>query len=210
MNVEVSGQSLPSSSQTAVRGDRVARTREAIVSSTLTLAQNGEVAPIVRDIAKLAGVSARTVFQHFADTAELYVAVLGRVLVTLIGESPDLNRQWPLDQRIAVVVGQRAERYEPVRPMWTFIQTLQRRSAEAAAKILEFYAGNREQIADSFSPELSALAGDKRERTLNALALALTPESWIVLRERLGLTVEQAREEWHFIVKAVFSDDGGR
>ena len=53
----------------AGRGDRVARTREAIVSSTLTLAMEGEVAPIVRDIAKLAGVSARTVFQHFADTA---------------------------------------------------------------------------------------------------------------------------------------------
>jgi AcrR family transcriptional regulator len=66
--------------QQAGRGDRVARTREAIVSSTLTLAMEGEVAPIVRDIAKLAGVSARTVFQHFADTAELYVAVLGRVL----------------------------------------------------------------------------------------------------------------------------------
>jgi hypothetical protein len=27
-----------------------------------------------------------------------------------------------------------------------------------------------------------------------------------VLRERLGLTVEQAREEWRFIVKAIFSD----
>ena len=47
----------------------------------------GEVAPIVRDIAKLAGVSARTVFQHFADTAELYVAVLGRVLTGLRGEA---------------------------------------------------------------------------------------------------------------------------
>jgi AcrR family transcriptional regulator len=69
----------------AGRGDRVARTREAIVSSTLTLAMEGEVAPIVRDIAKLAGVSARTVFQHFADTAELYVAVLGRVLTNLAG-----------------------------------------------------------------------------------------------------------------------------
>ena len=44
-----------------------------------------------------------------------------------------------------------------------------------------------------------------RERTLNALAMALTPESWIVLRERLGLTVEQAREEWRFIVKAIFN-----
>ena len=78
MDVELS--TMQPQLQHAGRGDRVARTREAIVSSTLTLAMEGEVAPIVRDIAKLAGVSARTVFQHFADTAELYVAVLGRVL----------------------------------------------------------------------------------------------------------------------------------
>ena len=192
--------------QHAARGDRVARTREAIVSSTQTLAQDGEVAPIVRDIAKLAGVSARTVFQHFADTAELYVAVLGRVLTTVTGGQPEINRQWPLDQRIGVVVNHRAERYETVRPMWTFIQTLQRRSADAAARILSLYSGNREQIADTFGPELSALPGDKRERTLNALSVALTPESWIVLRERLGLTVEQAREEWRFMMKAIFND----
>jgi AcrR family transcriptional regulator len=192
--------------QHAARGDRVARTREAIISSTLTLAQDGEVSPIVRDIAKLAGVSARTVFQHFADTAELYVAVLGRVMTSVLGETPQLNRQLPLDQRIGVVVDQRAERYETVRPMWTFLQTLQRRSAEAAAKLLQVYAGNREQISDSFGPELSALPGEKRERTLNALNVALTPETWIVLRERLGLTVDQAREEWRFIVKAIFSD----
>jgi AcrR family transcriptional regulator len=192
--------------QHAARGDRVARTREAIVSSTQTLAQDGEVAPIVRDIAKLAGVSARTVFQHFADTAELYVAVLGRVLAAVTGGPAEINRQWPLDQRIGVVVNHRAERYETMRPMWTFIQTLQRRSADAAARIVQLYSGNRDQIADTFGPELSALPGEKRERTLNALSVALTPESWIVLRERLGLTVEQAREEWRFILKAIFSD----
>jgi AcrR family transcriptional regulator len=192
--------------QHAARGDRVARTREAIVSSTQTLAQDGEVAPIVRDIAKLAGVSARTVFQHFADTAELYVAVLGRVLATVTSGPAEINRQWPLDQRIGVVVNHRAERYETVRPMWTFIQTLQRRSADAATRIVQLYSGNRDQIADTFGPELSALPGEKRERTLNALSVALTPESWIVLRERLGLTVEQAREEWRFILKAIFSD----
>src|SRR5688572_12702235 len=61
---------------TPARGDRVAGTREAIIGSALALALAGAVAPIVRDIAKAAGVSARTVFQHFADTAELYVAVL--------------------------------------------------------------------------------------------------------------------------------------
>lgn len=191
--------------QNAGRGNRVARTREAIVSSTLTLAMEGEVAPIVRDIAKLAGVSARTVFQHFADTAELYVAVLGRVLTSLRGDAPASAAGVALDDRISAVVGQRAGNYEQLLPMWTFVETLQHRSSEAGAQVTEMYTTNREQLAECFGEELTTLPGEKRERTLNALAMALTPESWIVLRDRLGLTVEQAREEWSFIVKAIFN-----
>ena len=189
--------------QQAGRGERVARTREAIVSSTLTLAMEGEVAPIVRDIAKLAGVSARTVFQHFAHTAELYVAVLGRVLTGLGGEAapaPD----GALDDRISAVIGQRAGRYDKLLPMWTFVETLQRRSSEAGEQVNQLYTANREQLAEYFGEELTGLSDEKRERALNALSLALAPESWIVLRDRLGLTSDQAREEWRFIVKAIF------
>ncbi len=207
MDVELSNQ--PSQAQHAGRGDRVARTREAIVASTLTLAMEGEVAPIVRDIAKLAGVSARTVFQHFADTAELYVAVLGRVLSTLASDPPakgGTGNQGALDERISAAIGQRAGRYEKLVPMWTFVETLQRRSSEAGDKVSQLYTTNREQLAQSFGEELTVLPGDSRERTLNAVAMTLTPEGWIVLRERLGLTVEQAREEWRFIVKAIFKD----
>jgi AcrR family transcriptional regulator len=189
--------------QQAGRGDRVARTREAIVSSTLTLAMEGEVAPIVRDIAKLAGVSARTVFQHFADTAELYVAVLGRVLTGLRGEAHPAPGT-ALDERISAVIGQRAGRYEKLLPMWTFVETLQRRSSEAGEQVSQLYTANREQLAECFGEELTGLSGEQRERALNALAMALAPESWIVLRERLGLTSDQAREEWRFIVKAIF------
>jgi AcrR family transcriptional regulator len=205
MDVDLSSQ--PSQAQHAGRGDRVARTREAIVASTLTLAMEGEVAPIVRDIAKLAGVSARTVFQHFADTAELYVAVLGRVLANLANDPPAASAppsQSGLDERISAAIGQRAGRYEKLVPMWTFVETLQRRSSEAGEKVNHLYISNREQLAETFSAELTGLQGESRERTLNALAMALTPEGWIVLRERLGLTVEQAREEWRFIVKAIF------
>ncbi len=189
--------------QQAGRGDRVARTREAIVSSTLTLAMEGEVAPIVRDIAKLAGVSARTVFQHFADTAELYVAVLGRVLTGLRGEAQPAPGG-ALDERISAVIGQRAGRYEKLLPMWCFVETLQRRSSEAGEQVTQLYTSNREQLAEYFGEELTGLSGEKRERALNALSMALAPESWIVLRERLGLTNDQAREEWRFIVKAIF------
>jgi AcrR family transcriptional regulator len=187
------------------RGDRVARTRDAIVGSALALAIAGEVAPIVRDIAKMAGVSARTVFQHFADTAELYVAVLGRVLAAALGEAPDLNMSFPLDERIAMIIHQSSERSERLLPMWTFIETLQRRSSEASDMVVQLYAANRAQLASCFERELAALPVESRERTLNALAMAVAPESWVVLRHRLGLSVEQARDELAFVYRAVFN-----
>jgi AcrR family transcriptional regulator len=189
---------------TPARGDRVARTREAIVGSALALALAGEVAPIVRDIAKMAGVSARTVFQHFADTAELYVAVLGRVLAAALGEV-DFNMSLPLDERIAMIINQCSERGERLLPMWTFVETLQRRSTEASEMIVQMYSANRGQVASWFEHELAALPAESRERTLNALAMALAPESWVVLRERLGLSVEQARDELMFVTRAVLS-----
>ena len=190
--------------QTPARGDRVARTRDAIVGSALALALAGEVAPIVRDIAKMAGVSARTGFQHFADTAELYVAVLGRVLAAAFGEV-DFNIAWPLDERIATIINQCSERSERLLPMWTFVETLQRRSTEASEMIVQMYTANRVQLSSWFEHELAALPADARERTLNALAMALAPESWVVLRERLGLSVEQARDELAFVARAVLN-----
>ena len=162
------------------------------------------MAPIVRDIAKMAGVSARTVFQHFADTAELYVAVLGRVLTAALGEI-DFNIALALDERIAMIINQCSERGERLLPMWTFVETLQRRSVEASDMIVQMYTANRVQLAQWFEHELAALPAESRERTLNALAMALAPESWVVLRERLGLSVEQARDELGFVARAVLN-----
>jgi AcrR family transcriptional regulator len=190
---------------TPARGDRVARTREAIIASALALAVAGQVAPIVRDIAKMAGVSARTVFQHFADTAELYVAVLGRVMAAALGDVPDLNLAWGLDERIAMIINQCSQRGERLLPMWTFVETLQQRSSEASDMIVQMYTANRAQLAVWFEHELAILPTESREHTLNALAMALAPESWVVLRQRLGLSVEDARDELGFVSRAVFN-----
>lgn len=192
------------------RVDRVARTREAIVASALALATSGQVAPIVRDIAQMAGVSARTVFQHFADTAELYVAVLGRVLASLVGEAPELVATAPIEERIARLLNKCAERYEQLRPMWTFVETLQLRSTEAANMVSQVYSTNSANLAQAFAPELGALPPEARQRALTALALAIAPESWVVLRQRLGLSVDQAREELGFVVKSVFAAEVAR
>jgi AcrR family transcriptional regulator len=200
----------PHQLQHAGRGDRVARTREAIIASALALALAGEVAPIVRDIAKMAGVSARTVFQHFSDTAELYVAVLGRVLAAVVGEAPDAGTAWPVEERIALIIDQCSERCERLLPMWTFVETLQRRSSDAADMVVAMYSANRMQLSRWFDGELTALPPETRERTLNALALAHAPESWVMLRHRLGLTADQARDELRFLTRAVFADGAAR
>ncbi len=195
------------STQHAMRknyGTRVARTREAIVASALALAAAGAVAPIVRDVAKMAGVSARTVFQHFSDTAELYVAVLARVVGTLFGEVPELATAMPFEERVMAVVRRGAERFEQLMPMWTFVETLQQRSTAAADMIAQAYTANHASLARLFDRELAVLPIESRDRALTALAVALAPESWVVLRRRLGLNADQARDELRFIVDSVF------
>lgn len=189
----------------AVSGSRVARTREAIVSSALALAATGEVAPIVRDIARMAGVSARTVFQHFADTAELYVAVLDRVFAVEFGDTPEPGPGLSLDGRIQFIVDRGADRYERLLPMWTFVETLQRRSVPAADMMAQVYATNQVNLTRWFDRELAGLPAEQRGRTLNALALALSPESWVVLRQRLGLSAERACDELRFVLAAAFN-----
>ena len=193
-----------------INGGRVARTREAIVASALALAEAGEVAPIVRDIAKMAGVSARTVFQHFADTAELYVAVLSRVLASQFDGLAEPGETLALDARIGLVVDQGADYHERLLPMWTFVETLQRRSPQAADMIAQVYAANHANLQKCFDRELAGLAAEQRERTLNALAVALAPESWVVLRQRLDLPVDQAREELRFVVASVIAGGAAR
>jgi AcrR family transcriptional regulator len=141
MEVEVLNRQVLS--HPVVNGSRVMRTREAIIASALALAETGDVAPIVRDIAKMAGVSARTVFQHFADTAELYVAVLDRVFATGFGDMAEPGAALSLEGRVQLVVDRAADRYERLLPMWTFVETLQRRSPPAADMIAQVYATNQ-------------------------------------------------------------------
>ena len=90
--------------------------------------------------------------------------------------------------------------------MWTFVETLQRRSPEAADMISQIYSANTANLSQAFAPELAALPAESRQRALTALALAIAPESWVVLRQRLNLSVEQAREELGFFSTTALDD----
>ena len=143
-------------------GDRVARTAKPS-SRGLALAVAGQVAPIVRDIAKMAGVSARTVFQHFADTAELYVAVLGRVMAAALGDVPISTWRGASTSASRWSSISAPQRGEHLLPMWTFVETLQQRSSEASDMIVQMYTANREQLAMWFEHELATLPTKSRD-----------------------------------------------
>ena len=61
------------------RTARAMRTRDLIVDATIALVDEGELRPTAPRVAERAGVSVRSVFQHFADVEGLYAAVGDRV-----------------------------------------------------------------------------------------------------------------------------------
>ena len=60
------------------RTARARRTREAIVDATLALLDAGNLRPSADEIAERAGVSPRSIFQHFGDRETLQRAVGAR------------------------------------------------------------------------------------------------------------------------------------
>ena len=50
------------------------RTRQALVQATLDLIQAGDIEPVSSAIATIAGVSSRTLHQHFITLSDLYAA----------------------------------------------------------------------------------------------------------------------------------------
>ena len=80
-----------------LRGER---TRARIVDALINLIREGSLVPRAVDIAGRAGVSVRSVFQHFADFRELYLAAADRAVENVIPLLTDIPVDQPLDIRI--------------------------------------------------------------------------------------------------------------
>ena len=98
------------------RAARAARTRDSIVDASIALVEAGDVRPTAPRIAARAGVSVRSVFQHFDDLPSLHTAVVQRVVERLsllvVAVDPALS----LDARIDAFARYRAALLEAVTP----------------------------------------------------------------------------------------------
>ena len=171
---------------------RSERTRLAIVDAMRSLHHDGDLRPTAPRVAERAGVSVRTVWQHFEDLETLLVAAGQRDVEIARSFVAPIDPSLPLADRIALLVDQRARMFEAMAPPWRAARLHEPFSAQIRTNRDVLIQLARLQLAEIFAAEL-ADAPDAQV-LLDALLVASSWPAWESLRSDLGLDVGAARQ----------------
>jgi AcrR family transcriptional regulator len=149
------------------------RTRNLIVDALLDLLTEGTPSPTAAQIARRAGVSVRSVFQHFEDLESLYADLARqqaeRVRPLLEARPTDGS----LGDRVDALVEQRQRLYASIRPVRHAIGARADTSPALRRRLETLARQLREQLSTSFADELAGAP-----RLLDALDAACSFEAW--------------------------------
>jgi TetR/AcrR family transcriptional regulator of autoinduction and epiphytic fitness len=182
------------------RTARSERTRNAIVDAHLRLIGEGDLRPTADRIAKLAGVSLRALWSHFADMEALMTASGQRVLEQRDTSYHPVPADLPLPERIAAFCEQRARLLEEIGP-----------AARASALKEPFSAGLlhyrrlhvarvRDELTTTFPSEIG-----QDEELLDALTSVSQWPTWATWRDVMEMSVEAAQSALHRTVSALLT-----
>ena len=157
---------------TDLRATQAQRTRAAIRAAALTLTrERGYSAMTVDDVAVLAGVSRRTVFNHFSSKADLLVVGL---------EPPDpevveafINGSGSLLEDLGVLLASGAEAVASERGWLLSFPEIVRDNPEIERTIHERLRAIAVSLTDAASRRLGTEPDDPRARAVVALAMAI-------------------------------------
>lgn len=173
------------------RTARSVRTRKAIVAACIELVEEGDLEPTAPRVAERAGVSVRSVFQHFDDLEGLFAAVGDRVLENLLGLVMHVDPTIDFERRVPIVVRQRTALLEALSPIRRAVAVNAWDSQEVSNRLAMGHAYLRLEVESAFARELLA-AGDDRLEVLNALDTVLSWSTWEQLRTTVDLDVAAA------------------
>ena len=190
------------------RTERSRRTREAVVDAMLALQEEGDLAPSGRRVAERAGVSARTVYLHFADMEELFVEAGDRFLTRLAGIDEPVPVSASFTERVGLFCARRARVLETLLPVYRASRLRQPYSAARRPNRDRYVRASDREVDAAFAPELAARAPEERARLRAALHVATCAAAWDVLRDDRGLSANAAAAVLHDAVAGLLNAQG--
>lgn len=182
---------------------RSQRVRQSLIQATLDLIQAGDAEPTSGAIATIAGLSSRTLFQHFIRLSDLYAAAFELAVSRAFGPDRPVDSAASLASRIALLVSDRAQLFEEWLPVWHFAERVRRVAPAVGAGLAHLRGILRERIAAWFAVELDALDPVARDHALDSLDRTFGLDSWMNMRERQRLSPMHASRAWRFTAEAV-------
>jgi AcrR family transcriptional regulator len=175
---------------------RSERTRQALIKAYLDLLGEKQQPPTAPEIARRAGCSIRSVFQHFSGLLTLSLAAADYAFAQALAQAAVPNVDADLHTRLKVQVETRAAICEQWLPLWRALLRYQSESEELTIRIKRIRAAMVARLELVYGPELSTLPEAERSQLLVALDILTDFESWGRLREGHGLSIEAARDIW--------------
>jgi TetR/AcrR family transcriptional regulator, regulator of autoinduction and epiphytic fitness len=175
------------------RRARGLRTRDAIISALLDLVAGGDVAPTAQRIADRAGVSVRSVYQHFADVEGLYADAAERTYEWVRETAKDVDTSLPLARRVDAFVESRAGTLEALLPFHRAVRLMEPTSDRVRSYRLVMEKWEKDRVGKVFAPELRVLDSSQRSAVLAGIDVLASADSWDHLR-RNGQSARAARQ----------------
>ena len=161
---------------TDLRATQAQRTRAAIRAAALTLTrERGYAAMTVDDVAALAGVSRRTVFNHFASKADLLVVGLEPPAPSVV--EAFVNGSGSLLEDLGVLLASGAESVESERGWLLSFPEIVRDNPEVERAVHERLRIVAQSLAEAAGRRLGAEPDDPRTRAVVALAMGIQRSS---------------------------------
>jgi TetR/AcrR family transcriptional regulator, regulator of autoinduction and epiphytic fitness len=187
------------------RSVRSARTRSAVVEAFLELIDDGQLRPTAKAVSKRAGVSLRSVFQHFADLEALFAAAADRQVERLAELAVRIPAEAPFEERLRMFVDGRARLFERISPVRRASLLWEPFSPEIARRMKWSRDTNREESRRVFGRELTNV--DDSKQVESALHAATEWYTWETLRVHDGLSIQQATNVMSHMVSALLKKE---
>jgi TetR/AcrR family transcriptional regulator, regulator of autoinduction and epiphytic fitness len=172
---------------------RAERTRQALVDALFALLDEGELRPTAERIAKRAGVSERSVFQHFPDREALFEAVARQQYERVFSGLEPVDSSAPLPERLDAFVAQRSRLLEESSSLRQAAILLEHDSEVVAGWLESWRRAAATEVERVFRHELEGQERGERAVLLGALVSAASGPVWEGYRLHQRMGVERAR-----------------